>query len=291
MSHRTVKHVDNDKSLYKGVCPLCNSNNIKKLFLKEGIPYKKCRSCKFKFSVPINNPNFQDSLNEYDNTQYLEDNIADRVNYQSIVNWMNTYTDITKNKILDVGCGSGKFIRYLRNNSIEAYGIEPSKVFFDKYLSQETYFRKESIENLASKGEKYSTIVLFDVLEHLESPKRFLDNASKLLKNGGHLFLSTIDAGSVLSMLFGKQWHFYNKYHLSYFSKANIRDVCADCDLKILFIKNHGKYFSMDYIIQYVQEFLFRKTILSKNNKNNWLGRINVPLNTFEILYAVLKKG
>ena len=60
---------------------------------------------------------------------------------------------------------------------------------------------------------------------------------------------------------------------------------------KILFIKNHGKYFSMGYIIQYVQEFLFRKTILSKNNKNNWLSRINVPLNTFEILYAVLKKG
>lgn len=32
--------------------------------------------------------------------------------------------------IFDVGCGSGKFVRFLRSRGIEAYGVEPAEALF-----------------------------------------------------------------------------------------------------------------------------------------------------------------
>ena len=72
-------------------------------------------------------------MNVYDEVykQYIENNVADEKNYQSLLKWIGKHVDITQNEVLDVGCGSGKFVRYLRSKSIDATGIEPSKAFYD----------------------------------------------------------------------------------------------------------------------------------------------------------------
>ena len=56
--------------------------------------------------------------------------------------------------------------------------------------------------------------------------------ASALLRKGGLLLISTPDVGSVFARLSGKRWHYYNEYHLSYFSRITIRRLAAEAGLR-----------------------------------------------------------
>jgi len=272
-------------------CGLCDSDDIKELFIKRGTPYKACRSCGFRFSVPAANPNFQNSIDAYEAAyiQYLEGHVADEKNYRGILRWMSTFTDLHREKVLDVGCGSGKFVRYLRRNSIEAFGIEPSEVLFERYLGDYDWFSKESAESLAANSrEKFSLITLFDVLEHVESPKSVIKGVSQLLTDDGLLFLSTPDVRSLPAILTGRYWHFYYDYHLSYFSRQTIEKLCNDCGFRMLYWGHRGKYFPVGYIIRYLLNFVLRK---SGGAAASALDKICLPMNTFDIMYACLKKG
>ena len=71
--------------------------------------------------------------------------------------WMRSY--LKKNtRVLDYGCGSGDFVKYLRSKSIDAYGYEPRHDFCEHdFLTNEKIW----------KNKKYDIIILWHVLEHI----------------------------------------------------------------------------------------------------------------------------
>jgi 2-polyprenyl-3-methyl-5-hydroxy-6-metoxy-1,4-benzoquinol methylase len=43
-------------------------------------------------------------------------------------------------RLLDVGAGSGKLVRYLRSRGVDAHGIEPSRALFARFLAGDAAF-------------------------------------------------------------------------------------------------------------------------------------------------------
>ncbi len=84
-------------------------------------------------------------------------------------------------RVLEVGCGDGWFVRYLREHGWpEARGIDlcaPADIVGDVRAWQTLGLRRGSFDALAA----------FEVLEHVD----FLDAAHALLRPGGRLLLST----------------------------------------------------------------------------------------------------
>jgi len=73
---------------------------------------------------------------------------------------------------LDVGCGTGKLVRWLRFLGIEAYGVEISKDAInmaDKNVK--LYLKQGDIINLPYDSDQFDLVVTSDVFEHIEKSK------------------------------------------------------------------------------------------------------------------------
>lgn len=248
------------------ICPLCKASEVRGLFLKDTASFMRCLGCGFEFAKVASNANLQNSLEDYDEVykQYLEDNVADEKNFQFLLKWIGKYVDITKVKVLDVGCGSGKFVRYLRNRSIDACGVEPSKALFDRYLFGERFYLNCTVESLSSRIETpWTVIMVLDVLEHVEDPESFIKALRKILAEDGLIFIVTPDVGSIVAKTFGRYWYFYHKYHLSYFSKQTFSRLCESHGLKVKSWRPMKVYFSVGYLIRYIFRLISQRSVSS----------------------------
>lgn len=71
--------------------------------------------------------------------------------------------------VLDIGCGTGRLVKYLRELGIEAYGIEISEYALDQAdKTIRPYLKSGDVTNVPYKDKTFDTVVSFDVLEHLE---------------------------------------------------------------------------------------------------------------------------
>jgi uridylate kinase len=74
--------------------------------------------------------------------------------------------------VLDVGCGTGHLVKYLRQMGIDAYGVELSSHALE--LAEEAsrpYLRQGDIVKLPYGDDEFDLVTSFDVLEHIERSK------------------------------------------------------------------------------------------------------------------------
>ncbi len=74
--------------------------------------------------------------------------------------------------VLDVGCGTGYLIKWLRWLGIDTHGVEISQYALDSAKeSMKPYLKKADIIDLPYPDNKFDLVLTFDVLEHLERSK------------------------------------------------------------------------------------------------------------------------
>lgn len=75
-------------------------------------------------------------------------------------------------KLLDIGCGTGLLVYYLRKMGVEAYGLDVSRYAISKaYPSIIPYLRVGNILKLPYPTGSFDIVITFNVLEHLEKEK------------------------------------------------------------------------------------------------------------------------
>ncbi|XP_057308055.1 ubiquinone biosynthesis O-methyltransferase-like [Hydractinia symbiolongicarpus] len=115
-------------------------------------------------------------------------------------------------RVLDVGCGGGILAEPIARLGANVLGIDPLQDSIDEAkhhalkdpdLATLSY-ECSTIEELAEKQSNCFDIVLAsEVLQYVDSPDVFLHNCCKLIKPGGHLFVTTINR-TLLSTIFVK---------------------------------------------------------------------------------------
>jgi 2-polyprenyl-3-methyl-5-hydroxy-6-metoxy-1,4-benzoquinol methylase len=95
-------------------------------------------------------------------------------------------------KILEVGCGKGAFIKRLRQEKdLDAYGIELNSSAVEYAQQQGIPVKQVNLYNLANEqANSFDVVCTFQVLEHIADSKAFLEAMIKLLKNQGKLIIS-----------------------------------------------------------------------------------------------------
>lgn len=99
--------------------------------------------------------------------------------------------------VLDVGCGSGNFLRCMNQRGFRVFGLEPSatgSAYARAVHGLEIY--QGTLEQFLGdqKGHLFDVITLLNVVEHLRNPAGALMQLRKLLGNGGTLAIVVPDA-------------------------------------------------------------------------------------------------
>jgi len=99
-----------------------------------------------------------------------------------------------KKKILDVGCGVGRDIKFFRENSIDAkiVGIDQSEHAINflkkENLENVSLYRLDITKDLGSLG-KFDFISCDQVLHHTPNPEQTILDLTNILESGGHMHL------------------------------------------------------------------------------------------------------
>ncbi len=272
-------------------CGICGGTDTTEIFRKEEIPYFACRSCGFRFARPARNPNLANRIEDYEPAylQYLQSDPADRANFDVLYDWVARFAPLPRGALLDVGCGSGKLVRYLRTRGVDARGLEPSAALYDRFLSEDAAFVHGTLDSLrANSSERFDVITVLDVIEHVEDPLALLADAAGALSPGGILLISTPDVASWPARLLGRRWHYYNPYHLSYFDVRSLMRCASPIGFDLLQYAHQGRRRSVGYLLRYLWNFVLRR------DSPPFLRRLDtlcVPINLFDVIYLCLRKA
>lgn len=122
--------------------------------------------------------------------------------------------------ILDVGSGTGDFLKVCQNNCWNVFGTEPD-------LGARTIASKKGItlqEDLSKfENQKFEIITLWHVLEHVENLQEYVSVLNKLLTEKGRLIIAVPNYKSYDATYYKQFWAAFDvPRHLWHFSKTSI---------------------------------------------------------------------
>lgn len=130
-------------------------------------------------------------------------------------------------KILDVGCGTGQLVRFFNKKGFNALGCDPSKeaVNFAQKINSKS-IKKASATQLPYKTGSFDLITSISVIEHLnqKEARKFLNEAKRVLKPNGYIFIITPNFSSPFRYLLGGKWFAYSDAtHINYFTPKSLK--------------------------------------------------------------------
>ncbi len=136
-------------------------------------------------------------------------------------------------KVLDIACGSGVLCRKLREQRphAEIWGVDFSDFIIAKNRELDSdrginYICLDIREELHKVRMKFDVIIMSEIIEHLEAPKKVVDAAVALLKNNG-LFILTCPHDMDL----------VDKEHLRFWGHDSLFHFLAEYSDEITFVK------------------------------------------------------
>jgi len=283
----------------KIICPVCGADNNKIFVKKNGHILRVCKVCRLIFVWPI-----PKNLEEIYKKEYFKGSEKKDFGYTNydedkepmkniFIFYLKKFKRLVSGRrIFDIGAATGYFLDLARDRGWQTAGVEISK-----YASDIAKFKKHEIYNNSSLGDfhqhKFDVVTMWDVLEHLQSPKEYLKNVNKILNQGGVLAINTVDAGSWWAKLFGKKWHQLNPpEHLFYFSKNNLKLLLKNSGFKVLEKRKISKKFSLTYVFKVLHNWQGLKIWQKLErffNKSFWR-KFYLPINLRDNIFILAKK-
>ncbi len=144
--------------------------------------------------------------------------------------------DVTPGRLLDVGCGGGRFLRRMQKRGWQVVGTD-----FDEQATRkvsERYGIETHVGDLpqcALPAASFDAITLSQAIEHLYDPQATLRECLRLLKPGGLLVMTTPNATSLGATGFGPNWRGWEApRHLQLFTVASLSALTRAAGLDIV---------------------------------------------------------
>ena len=139
----------------------------------------------------------------------------------------NSLSDNSKT-LLDVGCGTGDFLKTAKSDGWTICGIEPNENARKK-ANQKTNQSIFEVEHLLKlEPHSFDVITLWHVLEHLPKLEDHIQIFKKLLKPNGRLIIAVPNFKSYDASWYKNSWAAYDvPRHLWHFSKTSISKLVA----------------------------------------------------------------
>lgn len=219
-------------------CPSCDSPEHALLFTSwNGYPIRRCAGCKLVFTDDREAPPPE--------TLYPHFEQSDTAASKNVRSALSVFTKqradfvelVTpqhpgKPRLLDYGCGSGAFARFMTDRGYDVVGLEPFSLGSPTKETSLTLLRKP-FEDAREELGTFDVITLWHVLEHVKKPATLLAALATHLKDDGVLVISVPNFKSVQSELFKGSWfHLDPPRHLLHFEPETLTSTLAKAGLR-----------------------------------------------------------
>lgn len=138
--------------------------------------------------------------------------------------------------VLDVGCGTGRFLRELNLPQQRLVGLDFSvDAAAEAWASNAVPAVCGALTNPPFAAGLFSTITMFQVLEHLYDPSVYVQAAAQLLHPAGRLIVQVPNAGAWQFVLFGEHWSGLDMpRHLMLFHYRDLENLLNFCGFEIV---------------------------------------------------------
>lgn len=213
-------------------CYLCGRDSLRAVYEhSSGCSLVRCTQCGLMYFLHAPLHDYWSTGGSRSNlTVYtaLEVQRSERQKFYRYLDWLRA--ELPPGKLLDYGCGIGTFIGCALEHGWQAHGIEVSPEIVG-YAQQERKLPVWLPQEWPA--QTYDAITLWDALEHLEDPRKTLQELVRHLKIGGVLMLETPDADFALRRV---------SLHVSRLSRGVLNLA------RFFFYPDHRYYFSASTI-------------------------------------------
>ena len=258
--------------IYHSTCPICGSNNSHKVLTAkdytvslESFDIFHCGHCSGRFTQNI--PGNQEIGRYYQSTEYISHSETKKglinrlyhsvrkITLRSKQNWVKAGTGLKQGNLLDIGCGTGAFLHYMKLAGWEITGLEPDD---NARHNAKTLYNIEplpSSELFKLPKQQYDAITMWHVLEHVHGLNDYLQQIRVLLKPEGTILIAVPNYTSLDAEHYGAYWAAYDvPRHLYHFSPHAMEQLLKQHKIRI--VKKHPMVFDGFYV-----------SLLSEKNK------------------------
>ena len=175
----------------------------------------------------------EDYISHTDSKKSLFDKVYQAVKnttLKSKLRLINSFNTKSK-KVLDVGAGTGDFLKVCKTNSWEIFGSEP-----DSGARNIAAKKGVNLEKDLSKfqNQQFDVITLWHVLEHVENLQEYITTLKSLLTENGRLIIAVPNFKSYDAIMYKEFWAAFDvPRHLWHFSKTSISKLFSYENMKV----------------------------------------------------------
>jgi len=204
-------------------CDLCGSEDHVVLFVKEGFPHVRCRGCGLVFVNPRLAEHLESQKQSGTGTMG-EDNLtgAQVKRLRKELALIKPFRRL--NRILEIGAGRGWFLSEASKAGWETWAVEINSDALEHLRSKGIErILVQPAEEFEAEADSMDAVRIWDVIEHLRSPRKAMARIYSVLRPGGHLRLSTTNFASLSRWINGSEWVYLNGAdHIFLFEPATI---------------------------------------------------------------------
>lgn len=291
-------------------CPVCQSHaftpylKVKDHTVSESeFQLVSCSGCGFLFTNP--RPPAHTIGQYYESADYISHHDEARDIMSTIYKQVRNYTTRQKIKLLartvarkgtllDIGSGTGFFLRQAKTAGWQVTGTEPdvqARNVGRSRVGEEVY---ENIDNPFFSNKEYDAITMWHVLEHVHLLNETMEWLHGHLAAQGRLFIAVPNPESDDAQHFAAEWAAYDvPRHLYHFTKQSMRQLAAAHGFKIKQIL--PMWFDAFYVgmlsTKYRQGITNLPESLWRGVISNWKGRTagGEQPNTSSLIYILGK--
>jgi SAM-dependent methyltransferase len=146
------------------------------------------------------------------------------------------------NRVLEVGAGRGWFLSVAAQSGWETWAVEINSDAVQHLHSKGIHrIIVDAAEDFDALAGSVDVVKMWDVIEHLQSPRKALTNIYRVLRPGGLLRLATTNFASLSRRVNGPEWVYLNGAdHIFLFEPSTISRLLKQCGFSDIRIRTRS---------------------------------------------------
>jgi len=260
----------------------------------------ECRTCGF-ITADINLTEEEaetlygkDYFHGQEYSDYTRDKNILQKNFSGRLKTLRKFLKDSHTDLLEIGCAYGFFLDLAGSSFKSVKGIDIS-ADAAAYAANTLNVNAVSGNFLETEMKPYDICCMWDTIEHLCEPERFIEKISNEISPGGLLAVTTGDIGSLNAKMRGKNWRqIHPPTHLHYFSVKTLKKLLDRYGFKTVHTSHPGNLINVETALYTIlclkrdKKKLYEKVI--KIFRKIKLAQLNIPVNFFDFMYIVAQK-